>query len=221
MKKILFVLSILGLFSCSKSSRKISEPFPNFPATDVDWVTYEGILPSENGKDILVELHLAPAAPGMDSYYRIEETLDSSSSLRTPFSMSSASRGTYSVLFGSPGHNIIQIKDRTLIGSIMRGREFSPANRVVRDLFLKTYGDHELVLVDENFQESDPRYTLFRRSDLFTVEGYFTVYNDTTDYFERNTLKKWGVARLGCFEEAMTKYHLLATEPRKNTKGFT
>ncbi|MEX1240973.1 MAG: hypothetical protein WEB30_14710 [Cyclobacteriaceae bacterium] len=48
---------------------------------------------------------------------------------------------------------------------------------------------------------------------VFTVEGYFTVYSDTTDYFERNTLTKWPVAQLAYYNEAVAQYHALAEEP--------
>ncbi|MEX2233922.1 MAG: hypothetical protein WD824_17280 [Cyclobacteriaceae bacterium] len=212
MKNLLFLaLSVIVMFSCSKSSRKISEPFPNLLTTDIEWITYEGILPSINGEEVLAELYLSPGAPSMDSYYELRETLivpgDS-----PVFSMGGNSRGNYDVLFGSPGQNIIRITNRGLIGSIMRGKMFGPGDRVTRDLLLKSNGDHELVMVDKNFQQVNARYTLIRRSDLFTVEGYFTVYHDTTEYFERNTRKNWPVARFGDYDEAVNKYYSLAKE---------
>lgn len=45
-----------------------------------------------------------------------------------------------------------------------------------------------------------------------TVEGYFTVYKDTSEYYERNTQTKWPVARLAYYDEAVKKYRMLAKE---------
>jgi hypothetical protein len=38
------------------------------------------------------------------------------------------------------------------------------------------------------------------------------VYDHTTDYFEKNTLEKWPVAQLACYDEAVKNYHALAKE---------
>ena len=81
------------------------------------------------------------------------------------------------------------------------------------DLFLKTDGEHKLICLDENLEEISRQYTLTRRaSPLFTVEGYFSVYDDTTDFFEKNTRKGWSVARLAEYDDAVKKYEYLATE---------
>ena len=147
----------------------------------------------------------------MDSYYNIVETLHVSDSAR-PFSMSTRSHAKYAVLFGSPHHNIIHITNKTRMRSIIKGKRFEKGDEVTDDLYLKSYGDHELVLVDENFQDVIPRYTLIRRSELFTVEGYLTVYGDTAEFFEKNTRKGWPVAQLARYAEAAKKYELLAKE---------
>lgn len=209
--KIFFVtLFVIGFFSCSKSSRTASDPFPNFFTTDEDWIPYEGILPAGNGRDVQVVLQLMPATPGMDSYYKIIETLPGPQN--STFAMETSSQGKFSVLLASEGRHIIQILNRAMISALMRGNKFSADDRVREDLLLQSNGDHELVLVDENFQEVDPRYRLVRRSDLFTVEGYFTVYDDTTEYYERNTQRKWPVAQFARYDEAVTNYHVLAKE---------
>ena len=87
-----------------------------------------------------------------------------------------------------------------------------PDDFVQEDLLLKSNGDHELILVDDQFNETIPGLSLRRRSELFTVEGYFTVYNDTTEFFEKNTRKKWAVAQFGDYSDAIKKYHELAKE---------
>lgn len=209
MKKFLIGLSIIGVLA-SCESKKASEPFPHYLTTDVEWISYEGILLSENGQEIEAVLHLIPGTPGLDSHYRLLESLILPHDSR--IAMGTKSTGTYSVLIGSPGQHIIQLKDRNLISSVMRGKTFATADRVTKDLFLKSDGDHRLVLVDENLKEVGPRYTLVRRSELFTVEGYFTVYSDTSEYYERNTQKKWPVAQLASYDEAVSKYHSFASE---------
>jgi hypothetical protein len=108
------------------------------------------------------------------------------------------------------GDHILQLSNRSLIRSLMLGKEFSRGDRVTEDLFLKSNGDHELVFVNKDFVEANDRYKLIRRSDLFTVEGYFSVYDDTTDYFEKNTQKTWPVAQLACYDEAVKNYHAMA-----------
>ena len=212
MKTALFTLLVVILFSCSKSRKISNEPFPYLLASDVEWITYEGILPNVNGQDVLVELELLPGAPGMESYFKLNETLSVSSKTGV-MAMGSQSHGKYTVLFGSSTHNFIQINNKALLRSIMRGKPFTPDDHVDGDLLLRSQGDHKLVLMGRDLQEVDPRYTLIRRSELFTVEGYFTLYNDsTTDYYERNTQKKWAVARFGCYDEAVRGYNVLAKE---------
>ena len=67
-------------------------------------------------------------------------------------------------------------------------------------------------MLDEQFREVTPGYSLYRRSDLFTVEGYFTLYDSTAEYFERNTGKQWAVARFACYPDVVKKYGELASE---------
>ena len=208
MKNLLLFL-VLVLLSCSKSSRTL-DPFPHYLDADVEWITYEGILPSQQGDDVTAELRLLPATPGMDSYYELHEILTVGQPAR--MSMGTSSRGSYSLLLATPTHQILHVHSRNMVSALILGQQFGYTDRVSKDLFLKSSGEHELVMVDENFNEIDPRYRLFRRSDLFTVEGYFTVDSDTTEYFERNTLKKWPVAQLACYDEAVKNYHAMAKE---------
>lgn len=209
MRKLLPYAIAVALLSCSRT-RTAKEPFPDLLAPDHQWITYEGVLPSASGHDVLVELHLSPAAPGMDSYFKMTERLGTSRNW--PFAMSTSSQGTYSVLIGAQGHYIVKMANVATTGAFMLGRLPRPAERVTRDLLLKSNGDHELLMVDEDFRELAPRYRLLRRSDLFTVEGYFTVYPEGPEYFEKNTLKKWRVADFACYTEADSGYHALAKE---------
>jgi hypothetical protein len=65
---------------------------------------------------------------------------------------------------------------------------------------------------DNNFTPltTDRRYTLHKRSRLFTVEGYFTLEPDTVKFFERNTREDWSVTDLGEYHELIASYKDLA-----------
>lgn len=209
MKNILIFLLLSLMLSCSRH-RRSSDAFPNLPTSDVEWITYEGILPTAHGEEVLIELHLMPGSPGLDSYYRMTETLYDPSH-KYNIAMGSNFQGKYAVLLSAPGVHIVQITSRDMISSLMRDA-LLPDHHVDKDLYLKSTDDEQLILTDESFQESSSMYVLNRRSELFTVEGYLTVYPDTTEYFERNTRKKWSLARFGCYDEATNNYHSLAME---------
>lgn len=208
--KTLLILLAGAVFSCSRP-QPISEPYPHYLIEEEDWIVYEGTLPASYGPDVHVELSLFPGAPGLGSRYNMMEYPDVSRWSEV-FAGMIRSSGRYLVL-SSPEGRIIHISDRTFIRSIsMRGDlrmpEFGKEN-----LYLKSDGEEKLVFVDENIKEKNRDYVLTRRSSpLFTVEGYFSVYNDTTDFYERNTGKAWAVARLGRYGEAVKKYDYLAKE---------
>ncbi len=111
MKTFLF-LSMLGLISCSKTS---SDSLADYPTRDEDWITYEGVLPSENGLQVLVTLQLMPGPPGMDAYFKLTETLGKPGTREIPVGIIN-SKGEYSVLLGSGGQRIIHIARRQLSG---------------------------------------------------------------------------------------------------------
>ena len=81
-------------------------------------------------------------------------------------------------------------------------------------MFFVTRGNDELLPCDNNFipLTLDRRYTLHRRSNLFTVEGYFTLEHDSFEFFERNTREYWKVTDLGEFNELTVAYNKLAKE---------
>ena len=126
--------------------------------------------------------------------------------------MGAQSQGRYLVLIATDAQ-ILQIKDKQRINALIEGVDFKKGSFVQEDLYLKISGDHELVLVDDNFRQLAQKYTLIRRtSPLFTVEGYITFYGDTADFFERNTRKTWAIARLGEYDIALKKYNSVSKE---------
>ena len=210
MRHLVVFICMAVLLSCSRT-RVSDESFPDYLSVDEDWITYEGTLPCENGVDAHIELSVKPGAPGMKSHYSMHETT-SGKYAGSNFVMGRTSQGTYSVL-ESADARIMAITDKNTYNGLIKGRPVIEGNLVQDDLYLKISGDHELRLLDDNLQHVSEKYTLIRRtSPLFTVEGYFTAYDDTTDFFERNTLKTWSVAQLGEYDLALKKYNYVSKE---------
>ena len=210
MRHLGIFLCLAGLLSCSRT-RVSDESFPDYLSVDEDWITYEGTLPCQDRVDAHVELSLRPGPFGMKSHYSLRETISGKYD-GEKFVMGTRSEGTYSVL-ESPAGRIMEITHKIMNNALIIGRPFMDGKLVQDDLRLRISGDHELVLLDDNFQQVSEKYTLTRRtSPLFTVEGYFTVYDDTTDFFERNTQKTWSVAQLGEYDLALKKYNYVSKE---------
>lgn len=207
--KALLILLAGAVISCSRP-QPISEPYPNYLIKDEDWIVYEGTLPSSYGPDVHVELSFFPDAPGFDSPYQMMEYPNAGSP--TEYQGWIGSRGRYIVL-SSPEGQIIHISDRSFIKAISMRGELPMPEIGKENLYLKSEGEHELIFLDEKLKKSSGNYVLTRRaSPLFTVEGYFSVYNDTTDFFERNTGKEWSVAKLAEYDEAVKNYDYLSKE---------
>ena len=209
MKTFLIVWAVV-LFACSGPQSDF-EPYPNYLIEEEDWIVYEGTLPSSNGPDVHVELSLFPGAPGVDARWHMTEWYPKALSPKE-FGGWIRSVGRYNVLSSADGQ-IIHITDRRFISSVSMGAEFGMPEFDNENLYLKSDGQHHLILMDESLAERNRKYLLTRRSSpLFTVEGYFSVYDSTADFFERNTGKEWPVAQLAEYDEAVKNYEDLAKE---------
>jgi hypothetical protein len=208
-KKTLHILLAVAALSCSES-QPATDPYPNYLIKDEDWIVYEGTLPTTQGPDVHVELSLFPGAPGLESRYRILEYPNDES--QRVYAGWIGNRGKY-MLLSSPEGLIIHIPDRSFVTGIKKKGDFPIPEIGKQDLYLKIDGEHKLIFLDENLKELAGNYHLIRRtSPLFTVEGYFSVYSDTTDFYERNTTKEWAVAELAAYSEAVKNYDLLSRE---------
>ena len=206
--KTLLILLALAVFCCSRP-QPVSEPYPHYLIKDEDWIVYEGTLPSSYGPEVHVELSLFPGAPGLDSRYEMMEYPIGSPG---EYNGLIGSRGQYIVL-SSPEVQIIHISDRSFIKAISMRGELPMPEIGKENLYLESKGEHRLIFMDQKSKELSRNYVLTRRaSPLFTVEGYFSVYNDTTDFFEKNTWKEWPVAELAQYNEAVRNYNNLAKE---------
>ena len=208
MKRIVIILAV-AVLACSRP-QPASDPYPNYLIKDEEWIVYEGTLPSSYGPDVHVELSLYPGAPGLDSRYQMSEYPDPPRPNK--YDGWIGSRGRYMVLHSGEGQ-IVHINDRSFIKGISVRGEIRMPDIGKETLYLQSVGEHKLVFVDDDFQKTSDKYVLTRRaSPLFTVEGYFSVYNDTTDFFERNTGKEWAVSKLAAYNEAVGRYPHLSRE---------
>jgi len=195
MRNKLFLL--IFLISCQVHKRDEQKPFtPLTISGDEEWITYEGKWLTKAGI-IRFELSLKSGAFGYDSYYKLNESFDGDSS-----GSGKPSQGLYSSYDGSTKsefriclHDVGGYDN----GGYLRFKTFNNKD----EMFFMTRGNDELLPCDSKFNPLtlDRRYTLHRRSNLFTVEGYFTMNQDSIEFFERNTREYWKITDLGEFNE--------------------
>jgi hypothetical protein len=206
---IAFAVCLLG---CQGQEADVI-PLPVITAPADDWIIYEGVIPSPEGKDLQIELYLMPGAVGVDSYYRLHQWAPD----ENEYSMEHLRMGRFTTLYGSSDKEVI------VHVHAPKGKSFGISKKhdgklIVkprpRDLIFKSAGLNGLVLLDDNMNpvREDSHYNLVQRSRLFTVEGYVTFSNDTADFFEFNTRENWVVAKLGTYGNAKEKYGQLARE---------
>jgi hypothetical protein len=215
MKK-LFVPLLLLLFCCQTEDKE-AVVLPTIYEDEPDWVVYEGIIPLESGEEINIELSLLRGSPGLESDYKLNEW----NAAHNMYVMHRSSSNKYTTLRGSnPDELIIQLHESRVNQELFLGKG-SPAQlekkmresfKRTTELFFKTKGN-ELVLVDKYFREVDAKkYSLIRRSKTFTIEGYITFVNDTSEFFEMNTRETWALAGRAMFPKARSTYYSLAKE---------
>lgn len=200
MKKV-FALVLL-LAGCTTTPRSPeTKDFPTLYVTDDAWATYESRWV------VRFELSLKAGAFGYDSYYRLIEHYEKKNS-----ASSVVTSGTYTTHYNWKDNlHAITLHDlnTTLEGGYLRYKQFGKS---YEEMYFLSRGNQELIPCDDNFNAltEDPRYTLHKRSRLFTVEGYITFENDSATFFERNTHEHWKVANLGEIQELKKWYRKLA-----------
>lgn len=204
-------LFILLVSACTVHKKEEQNPFPVLAISDDEnWATYEGKWLTTGGV-IRLELSLKSGAVGFESYYKLKEFFEADSS-----ASGTTSQGLYSSYNGFPNSEFriclhdLNTYDR---GSYLRYKKLGSVDGT-DEMFFKTRGNDELLPCDNSFNPLtlDRRYTLHRRSKLFTVEGYFTIEQDSVEFFERNTREYWKVTDLGEFNELTVAYDKLAKE---------
>lgn len=199
------------LFACTSKEKTELPPSPTVVDERAKRIIYEGIIKTKYGEGP-VELSLAEAETGLTAPFDIRGNF-------VKDQVFTIVRGDYSTLQGAAGNEIVL----QLHGTIMSTVGKNPKKGTVEaykpevndlDLFFVTDGGNKLVLVDENFDRiaDDNRYTLFRRLRLFTIEGYVTFENTSTEFYEQNTNENWTVAPLGKYANAQKIYDSLVTQ---------
>lgn len=210
MKKIF--LGLLILCSCAPKEKIEPPPSPTVVDEKVNRIVYEGIIKTEYAEGP-IELFLDEAQPGLTSSFSINGNF-------VEDQIFNMGRGEYTMLSGAEGNEVIlQLHGSVMSHKIKRDPKngsvtsFSPDVHEL-DLFFITEGGNKLILVDEDFDRisDDDRYTLYRRSRLFTVEGYITMEDRYTEFFEQNTRENWIVAPLGVYNDVQKIYDSLVTE---------
>jgi len=204
------ILLLFVLFACSNKEKIEPPPSPKVVEDKSNWTPYEGTIKTEFG-EMPIELYLDETEPGLTSPFEVRGNLFENQVLAW-------ARGEYSTLSGAASNEIIlQLHSKVMVGLPSPGPRkgvvaFKPEVRDF-DLFFVTEGGNKLILVDEDFERvtDDNRYTLYRRGRLFTVEGYVTLENTHTEFFEQNTQENWLVAPLGNYNDVQKIYDSLVT----------
>lgn len=202
---------IFILPACTVNENRNQKPFPVLATSaDDEWATYEGKWLKQGGI-IRFELSLKSGSLGYDSYYKLTEYFESDRSASgTP------SHGLYSTYNRFANKELgICLHD---VGTYENGNylRFKKNNDIdgQDEMYFVTRGNDELLPCNNTFTPltTDKRYTLHKRSNLFTVEGYFTMAEDSIEFFERNTREYWKITDLGEFNELTLAYHKLVKE---------
>jgi len=206
MKKILCLLFILS--ACEVNEQDETNLFPVLTVSDDEWASYEGRWLTKEGI-IHFELSLKTGPVGLDSYYVLRESFSSDS-----LAHGTTSQGRYSTFYGSNDKEVgiclhnLDLYDHSVV------LRYQKSPDMPEEMFFLTRGNSELLPSDDNFKPltTDRRYTLHKRSKLFTVEGYLTVEDDSVSFFERNTYEHWRVTNLGEFDQLSELCKQLAKE---------
>lgn len=192
---------ILIIGACNSQNKHEGKLFPVLTVTEDEWATYEGSWLAPDGV-IRFELSLKSGAVGYDSYYKLSENFEADS-----MASGTSSYGLYSTIYDQANKEVqIRLHD---LSEYNKGFYLRHKNNEGSDeMFFRSRGNNELLPGDENFNPvtEDERYTLHKRSKLFTVEGYVSFEQDSAEFYERNTMERWKVANLGEFNKLRKGY---------------
>ena len=204
-----FIVFLILLTACSESAKQEPTNAPVVSSEAKKVSVYEGIIQTEDGEGP-IELFLEENETGIVSWFEIRGRLN----VNQIFLFAT---GNYSVLYGAANNEVILKLEGQVHSSVMRvkkGERGKAPKPLDIKINLMSEGGNKLVLVDDDFDRIDDhgRYTLYRRSRLFTVEGYITFEKTRTDYYEQNAAERWTVAPLGVYNDVQRIYDSLATE---------
>ena len=215
LKKLILLFFVF--VSCN-SKREELRFFPE-PESVSSQSFYEGRIPLDEKRVLVIELSLLPYANSAEGQYQLVEAIqDGSSSYPLP-----EHSGTYSSF--QEGERIVVHLHNSALGDGVK-RTFYAKNEKgdlrFREENLRAVDLTLLRLDDETFSvlstTSEPvsrnaNDHLYRHTSLnFTIEGYFRHTGDSADFFEMNTERRWAVTKLGVYSAAIRQYHELVQE---------
>jgi hypothetical protein len=220
MKTRYFLVTLFVALGCST---RHDATLPLIDPPGQQWATFEGSIVSDEQEVIEVELRLRESSTGLPSDYRLNGIV-----VTDNYTSGWTSAGLYEAVpldSGRFGIHIMGLKsgheassDAFFTRNIdrMRNVPSKPNNYLSADFYFTTTGDGRLTQSDDHFHVAinGTRSTIYKRSNLFTIEGYVTVEPDSAmKFFERNTFENWQVAHLGVYGVLKEKYKHLASEP--------
>lgn len=223
MKKVCSFI-LICLFSC-ENQRKKDDAFPVASDDNSVLSTYEGRVPLDEHRDLLIILSMLPSGRIGEGAYELEERIEKESTS----DKTSSFKGKYSTLYGETAdETIVQFHGttrsdgltRTWLAQGFRGNITDSRLKMIReepfrekDLTLKIEGTNKLIVLDDQLQvvSKEPEHNLVKRTSRpFTVEGYFRHNGDSAEFMEINTGENWAVTKYGEYRKAIRQYHMLS-----------
>lgn len=204
-------VAVLLFASCTP--KKGDPPNPDLLShlsPDIGWTTYEGTWRTETGVH-RIELSLQNNFSSFeDASYQLSERNASKESASGTFSRGKFT--SYNLPDNQSGIRLLDLKPSPY-ASPFRVQEFKLLESS-EEMYFVTRGTNELLPADKNFVPLtiDPKSTLHKVLNYFTIEGYITFNEDSVDYFEKNTMQYWKVTDLGEIEKARSLYKQLTKE---------
>jgi|GEM_PF-5173421 len=198
MRPFIFIsLLSVAVMSCNQRRTESNEKFPaKFVESEPEKVEFEGLVPTIDGNLVQLNLSLTQSPIGIQARYDWWGLYHPKrKGLGTVFS------GNYETRHDGP--------DFTVHLEIPESRRDE-----IGDELILTYNT---TLDKLTFTFENKQYDLFKRSALFTSEGYATLYQDSLfEFFEKNTREKCDVAmHTGMYNKLKELYLAKNREPHE------
>ena len=180
---------------------------------------YEGRVPLDEKRLLVIELNLLPYANSAEGQYKLQETIEDGSA-SYPLSERSGQYSSY-----QEGEKIIVRLHNSALGDGVKrtyyaknekgDTRFREENLRAVDLTLLRLDDETfsvLATTSEPVSRNANDHLYKRASPNFTIEGYFRHTGDSADFFEMNTEHRWAVTKMGAYGAAIRQYHELVEE---------
>ncbi|HTH54637.1 MAG TPA: hypothetical protein VL728_01240 [Cyclobacteriaceae bacterium] len=206
-----YLLLTFALVACSSHKEEKQRISYSNASVDNKWSVYEGTIITDKGLKVKAALSLTHAIEGVEGLFKIKKTIEKDGAIGdddlegkywVSFAVPNQEQGVTLIFSSEPKTSQhaypVDKESARFAQKLLTKRAELSALLATKELFFKTEGSEILIQTDKSFKVKGTRCILYKRSDLFTVEGYLTFESDTlTSFFERNTLEKWQVFSLG------------------------